>query len=134
MKLFQTIVIELYKQPKETNRNYFSGLLISSIKVSVVDKTNDGVYVSSTFEDVQLLFICFLYCAKQGPVVKNLESDVATLKIITTMKKMIEKNTTNFSVSPYDTLLFSREENIKFSEVVLLALHCNFLISCLMTT
>ena len=50
MKIFQTIVIELYKQPKETNRNYFSRLLISSIKVSVVDKTNDGVYVSSTFK------------------------------------------------------------------------------------
>ena len=59
MKIFQTIVIELYKQPKETNRNYFSGLLISSIKVSVVDKTNDGVYVSSTFEDVHCFSFVF---------------------------------------------------------------------------
>ena len=46
---------------------------------------------------------------------------------------MIEKNTINFSVSPYCTLLLSRKENMKFSEVVLVAAHCNFLISCLMT-
>ena len=43
MKIFQTIMIELYKQPKETNRNYFSRLLISSIKVRVVGKTDDEV-------------------------------------------------------------------------------------------
>ena len=44
---FQTIAIELYKQPKETNRNYFSRLVISSIRVGVVAKTDDEVYVSS---------------------------------------------------------------------------------------
>ena len=48
-------------------------------------------------------------------------------------KKMVEKNTINFSVGPYCALLFSREENIKFSEVVLVAVHCNWLITCLMT-
>ena len=44
---------------------------------------------------------------------------------------MIEKNTINCSVSPYCALLFSRKGNIKFSEVVLVAVHCNCLISCL---
>ena len=48
-------------------------------------------------------------------------------------KKMVEKNTIIFSVGPYCTLLFSRKENIKFSEVVLVAVHCNCLITCLMT-
>ena len=39
---FQTIAIEFYKQPQETNRNYFSRLVISSIA-----KNDDEVYVSS---------------------------------------------------------------------------------------
>ena len=34
-----------------------------------------------------LLFICFPYCAKEGRVVENIKSDIATLKIITTMQK-----------------------------------------------
>ena len=46
--MFQTIAIELYKQPKETNRSYFSR--ISSIRVGVVAKTDDEVYVSSTIK------------------------------------------------------------------------------------
>ena len=40
---FQTIAIELYKQPKETNRNSFSRLVISSVRVDVVAKTDDEV-------------------------------------------------------------------------------------------
>ena len=43
---------------------------------------------------------------------------------------MVEKKIINFSVSPYYTLLFSRKENIKFSEVALVAVHCNRLIWC----
>ena len=46
--------------------------------------------------------------------------------------KMVEKKTINVLVSPYCTLLFSRKENIKFSGVVLVAVHCNCLISYLM--
>ena len=47
-------------------------------------------------------------------------------------EKMVEKNTINVLVSPYCTLLFSRKENIKFSKVVLIAAHCNCLISWFM--
>ena len=51
---FQTIAIELYKHPKETNRNYFSRLVISSFRVGVVAQTDDVsssmVYVSSTIK------------------------------------------------------------------------------------
>ena len=38
----------------------------------------------------------------------------------------------HFLRGAYSTLLFSRKENIKCSEVVLVAVHCNFLISCIM--
>ena len=75
MKIFQTIVIELYKQPKETNRNYFSRLLISSIKVSVVDKTNDEVYVSSTLR----MYSCFSF------VLSTVPNKVQLVKILKVM-------------------------------------------------
>ena len=47
-------------------------------------------------------------------------------------EQMVEKNAINFLVSPYYTLLFSQKENSKFSEVVLVAVRCNYLISGLM--
>ena len=48
--MFQTVPIELYKQPKETNINYFSRLVIISIRVGVVAQTDDEVYVSITIK------------------------------------------------------------------------------------
>ena len=84
---FQTIAIELYKQPKETNRNYFSRLVISSIRVSVVSKTDDEVYVSSTIKMYSYFSFVFSTVPKKVQLLKILESDVGTLKIITTMKK-----------------------------------------------
>ena len=39
--------------------------------------------------------------------------------------KMVEKKRINFSVSPYCTLLFSKKENVNFSDVALVAVHCN---------
>ena len=46
--MFQTVAIQLYKQlKKKTNRNYFSRLVIRSIRVGVVAKTDDEAYVSS---------------------------------------------------------------------------------------
>ena len=52
--MFQTTAIELYKQPKET-QNFFSRLVISSIRLGVVDKTDDEVYTSSTIK----MYSCF---------------------------------------------------------------------------
>ena len=52
----------------------------------MVAQTDDEVYVSITIKMYSYLSF-FLYCAKKGPVVENIESDVATLKIITIMKK-----------------------------------------------
>ena len=47
---FRTIAIQLYKQPKETNRNSFSTLVISSVRADVVAKTDDEVYASCTIK------------------------------------------------------------------------------------
>ena len=69
---FQTIVIELYKQPKETNRNYFSRLVTNSFRVGVVAQIDDVlssmVYVSSTLK-MYSYFPFFFYSTKEGPVV-----------------------------------------------------------------
>ena len=46
--------------------------------------------------------------------------------------KMIEDTRINFATSPYCTLLFSIEENLKFSNVTLVAAHCNFLVGSIM--
>ena len=38
-------------------------------------------------KSISILFIRFLYCAKKSNAVENIESDVVTLKIDTTMQK-----------------------------------------------
>ena len=60
-------------------------LVIRSISLGVAAKTDDEIYVLNTI--IQLLFICFFYCTKEGRFAENLESDVATLKIVTVIKK-----------------------------------------------
>ena len=45
---------------------------------------------------------------------------------------MVENSRINFSISPYCTLLFSREENFKFLEVALSAVLCNGLVGYIM--
>ena len=46
--------------------------------------------------------------------------------------KVVENARTNFSVSPYCTLLFSTKENFKFLEVALSAVLCNDAVGCIM--
>ena len=46
--------------------------------------------------------------------------------------RMVENSRINFSISPYCTLLFSREENFKFLEVALSAVLCNGLVGYIM--
>ena len=45
--------------------------------------------------------------------------------------EIVDKKIIIFLVSPYCTLLFSRKEIIKFSEVALVSVHCNCLIRCI---
>ena len=48
--MFQTIAIDLYKQPKKQTKQEHLRLVISSVRVSVVAKTDDEVYVLSTIK------------------------------------------------------------------------------------
>ena len=84
--------------------------------LSLVPKTNDEIYVSITIGKYVITLTCFLYCAKEGLVVENIKSQVATWKIVV-YAKVVENATINFPVSPYCTLLFYRKENLKFFEV-----------------
>ena len=106
-------------QKKQTAKERLR-LVISSIRVGVVAKTDDEVYVSSI--PCQRRFSYWKYQNWYSYFENHYHHQA----------KMAERKTINFSVSPYCTLLFSRKENIKFSEVVLVAVHCNCLISCLM--
>ena len=53
--------------------------------VDVVAKTDEEICLKY-YQNLYIVFICFLCCAKDGQVVKNIESDVTTLKILTTMQ------------------------------------------------
>ena len=46
--------------------------------------------------------------------------------------KVVKNTRTNFSVSPYHTLLFYRKENPKFFEVALAVVLCNDLVGNIM--
>ena len=72
-------MIELYKQPKTKKERI--RLVIVSIGVDVMMR-----FMSSVLSEL-VVFICFLCYAKEGRVVENIESDVACLKILTTMQK-----------------------------------------------
>ena len=49
--------------------------------LSVVPQTDDEIYVSISIGEYIIIFLCFLHCAKEGRVVENIESEVATWKI-----------------------------------------------------
>ena len=105
-------------QKKQTEKERLR-LVISSVRVGMVAKTDDEAYVSRIL--CQRRSSCWEY-RKWCTYFENCYYHA----------KMTEKKAINFPVSPYCTLLFSRKEYIKFSEVVLVAVHCNFLISSLM--
>ena len=69
---------EKQKQKKEHIRLVRTHRLLS-IGVNVVAKTDDKICLKY-YQHLELLFICFLCCDKEGRVVKNVENDVATLK------------------------------------------------------
>ena len=53
----------------------------------MVAKTDDGVYASSTIKMYSYFLFVFSSVPKKVLAVENIESDVATLKIITEMEK-----------------------------------------------
>ena len=48
----------------------------------MVAKINDEVYILSIVKVYSYLSFFFLRCAKEGRVFENIESDVATLKVL----------------------------------------------------
>ena len=97
------------------------------VKSKIVRKSSFGDMIFLTSHDyIWLLFICFLYCAKEGIVVEISEVKwVSRLKNRYRYAKLVQNARINFSISPYCTLLFSRKENFKFLEVALWAVLCN---------
>ena len=104
------------------------------VKSEIVRKSSFGDMIFLTSHDyIWLLFICFLYCAKEGIVVEISEVKwVSRLKNRYRYAKLVENARINFSTSPYCTLLFSRTEKFKFFEVALSAVLCNGLVGCIM--
>ena len=93
------------------------------VKSKIVGKSSFGGMIFLTSHDyVWLLFISFLYCAKEGIVV-----EISKVKWVSRWKsryhfaKVVENARINFSISPYCTPFFSRKENFKFFEVALSA-------------
>ena len=69
-------MIELYKQSKTASKKEHIRLVIVSVGVDVVAKTDDRIYVLNTIKTYDYLFICLFCCVKEGWVVKNIKSNV----------------------------------------------------------
>ena len=76
----QTNATELYKQSPKTKQEHIK-LLTVSIGVDVVVKIDDSFYVSSIIKSYSYFSFVFC-CAKEGRVLGNNETNVATLKIL----------------------------------------------------
>ena len=120
LRLKQLQLNDRNSQKKQTEKERLI-LVISSIRAGVGTKASDEVCIV-TFHLFSLLYQSRSSCWKHQHYFQNCYNRT----------KMVEKNTTNLSVSPYCTLMFSRVENIKFPELVLVVVYCNCLISCFM--
>ena len=102
-----------------------------SVKSKIVRKWSFGDMIFLASHDyIWLLFICFLYYAKEGIVA---EISKVKLKNRYHYARVVENARINCSISPYFTLLFSRKEKFKFFEVALSAVLCNgAIIGCIM--
>ena len=71
-----------------TNKTEDLRLVIIFIRLGVVAQTDDGL---EYYENIELIFICFLCRDRELLAVENFKSDVATFKIITTAQKWLTK-------------------------------------------
>ena len=62
-------------------------IVINSVEVCVVSKTNDEVYVSNTTKMCIYFSFVLSDMPTSFPLAENIESDVATSKTVTTMQK-----------------------------------------------
>ena len=51
-------------------------------RLSVVPKANGEIYISISIGEYSITSTCFLHCAKKVRVVENIESEIATSKIV----------------------------------------------------
>ena len=81
----------------------------------------------TSYDYIWFLFICVLYCAKEGIVVEisKVEKSLPLCKGSRKCKKSLK-------TGPYCALLFSRKENSKFLEVALSTALCNGAVGCIM--
>ena len=102
-------------QTTRKNKEYLR-LVISCIRVGVLVKTDDEFYVLSTIK----IYSCHLF----SPLLQGRSSCWIYRKWCSFFEncyhhaKMVEKKRINFLISPYWTLLFSREEHIKISILI----------------
>ena len=82
LKKYNKVLTEVWKNKntKEIKQHEISNTLYRGL--SVVPKTNGEIYVSISIGEYIITFTCFLHCAKKGRVVENIESEVATWKIV----------------------------------------------------
>ena len=65
---------------KEIKEHEISNTLHRGLRV--VSKNDGEIYVSISIGEYIITFTCFLHCAKKVHVFENIESKVATLKIV----------------------------------------------------
>lgn len=85
-------------------------------------------FISWVLSRFMFTFHFFLCCSKEGGVVENIESDISILRIVTTMQKdYIWREWIFWSVIT-TPCSFTEKKVIRFSEVALVFIYCNFLI------
>ena len=120
------------KEKKNKKRKEHLRLVLSSIRVGAVAKTDDEIYVLGTIKIYIVTFNLFpLLCQRRSSCWKY-RKWCGCFENCYRHAKLVEKKRKIFSVGPYSTLLFSRKKNIKFPEVALVAAHCNCLTNCIM--
>ena len=75
-------IMHIQQEQKPNKKSNNNRLVISFIRVGVVAKTDDENSLKHD-KNTLLFFVCFL----EGLVAENIESDLATLKIVTSMQK-----------------------------------------------
>ena len=120
------------KTRKKKKRKEHLTLVLSSIRVGAVAKTDDENYVLGTMKIYIVTFHLFpILCQRRSSCWKY-RKWWGYFENRYRHAKTVERKRKDFSVSPYCTLLFSRKKNIKFPEVTLVTDHCNCLTNCIM--
>ena len=114
---FKQLQLNFTKNQKNTEKKHLR-LLISSISVVLVAKTSYDISVLSTMKMYSCFLFTFCTVPKKVELLKVSKVAVGTLKLF-------------FGKSLLQSAVFQKRK-FKFSEVALVAIHCNCLICCIM--